>query len=322
MFFRFLKGALKGTGNRILTRAAQELAHVVIRPYRVVTVRKGARAATCLCVRFGAALMIVVLSCMAADQSLLRACADPNNMPFSNQQRQGFENKIAELVARKLGMKLEYTWWSQRKSFIKNSLDAGRCDVLLGIPTSLDAVSATEPYYRSTYVFVSRRDRNLNIQSLADERLDRLRIGIQVVGDDYAPPAAALARRGITQNITGFSLFGAYGEINPPRKIIDAVARGEIDVAIVWGPLAGYFAKCEDVPLDIVPVSPAMFLGVPFTYDISMGVRKGDEALKVQLDAVLKSESAAIQDILMEYGLPHAAKLDDAPRPQVHSGGR
>lgn len=280
MFFRCLKR------DRLLTRAARKAARC-----RAATVR-------------GSVLMLAIFSYAANCQTVLRACADPNNMPFSNEQGQGFENKLAELISSKLGMKLEYTWWSQRKSFIKNSLDAGRCDVLLGIPTSLESVLATEPYYRSTYVFVSRRDRNLNIHSLADERLDHLRIGIHVVGDDYAPPAMALARRGVTANITGFSLFGEYGETDPPRKIIDAVARGEIDVAIVWGPLAGYFAKYADAPLDIVPVCPATFFGVPFTFEISMGVRKGDEALKAKLEPVLRNESAAIQQILIEYGVP------------------
>ncbi len=249
-------------------------------------------------------LAFIALPCIAADQTALRVCADPNNMPFSNQQGQGFENRLAELVAGKLGAKLEYTWWSQRKSFIKNSLDAGRCDVIMGIPATLDAVTATKPYYRSTYVFVSRHDRALRVMSLDDPRFSEWRIGIHVVGDDYAPPAAALARRGVTANIVGFSLFGEYGEENPPRKIVDAVAHGDVDIAIVWGPFAGYFAKQEQVALDIVPVSPAMFLAVPFTYDISMGVRKGNDALKEQLDGVLEGESAAIQQILVQYGVP------------------
>jgi quinoprotein dehydrogenase-associated probable ABC transporter substrate-binding protein len=234
----------------------------------------------------------------------LRVCADPNNLPFSNEQGQGFENKIAELISSALNEKLEYTWWSERKWFIKNSLDEGRCDAVLGIPTSLDSVGATQPYYRSTYVFVTRKDRHLHITSLADPQLAQLRIGIHVVGDDYAPPAIALARRGITQNITGFSLFGAYGALNPPRKLIDAVDQGTIDIAIIWGPFAGYFAKGEKAPLDITPVSPAMYLGVPFTYSISAGVRKGDEALRAELDEVLVRESAAIQQILSQYGVP------------------
>ncbi|MBV9764234.1 MAG: substrate-binding domain-containing protein [Acidobacteriaceae bacterium] len=234
----------------------------------------------------------------------LRVCADPNNLPFSNEQGQGFENKLAELVSGKLGEQLQYTWWSERKSFIKNSLDAGRCDVVMGVPTALESVTATRPYYRSTYAFVSRHDRDLRVTSLDDARLTQLRIGIHVVGDDYAPPAVALARRGITQNIAGFSLFGEYGAPNPARKLIDAVARGDVDIAIVWGPFAGYFAQCEDTPLDIVPVAPSMFLGIPFTYEISLGVRKGDQALKTKLDSVLESESKKIQQILVQYGVP------------------
>jgi mxaJ protein len=249
-------------------------------------------------------IVIAALPCMAAEQSVLRVCADPNNMPFSNQRGDGFENKVAELIAGKFGAKLEYTWWSERKSFIKNSLGQGRCDAVMGVPSALDSITATKPYYRSTYVFVSRSDRNLNIRSLDDPRLANWRVGIHVVGDDYAPPAYALARRGITSNIVGFSLFGEYGEPNPPARLIDAVARGDLDVGIVWGPFAGYFAKGVKASLDVVPVSPAVFLAVPFTYDISLGVRKDNNALKAELDSVLESESAAIQQILSEYGVP------------------
>jgi mxaJ protein len=260
-----------------------------------------------MCSRFlslSSLLLLAVLPCVAEGASIFRVCADPNNMPFSNEAGQGFENKLAELIAAKLGAKLEYTWWSQRKSFVKNSLDEGRCDALMGVPSALDSVSVTRPYYRSTYVFVSRHDHNLHIASLTDERLSQLRIGIHVVGDDYAPPAFALSRRGITQNVVGFSLFGEYGEANPSHKIIDAVDRGEVDVAIVWGPIAGYFSKAAKSQLDIKPVSPPTFLGVPFTYDMSMGVRKGNEALKKILDDALQSESAALQEILLQYGVP------------------
>lgn len=249
-------------------------------------------------------LALVAMPVLAGDQPVLRVCADPNNLPFSNEQGQGFENKLAEALAAKLDTKLEYTWWAERKSFLKNSLDAGRCDAVLGIPSSLTSVTTTKPYYRSTYVFVSRGDRNLQLTSLNDPRFSGWRIGVHVVGDDYAPPAAALARRGITKNIVGFSLFGQYGEPDPARKLIDAVASGDIDVAIVWGPFAGYFAKQESVPLDIVAVSPPMFLAIPFTYDISAGVRKGNETLRAQLDAAIQSDSAVIQQILAEYGVP------------------
>lgn len=203
-----------------------------------------------------------------------------------------------------MGARLQYTWWAERKSFLKNSLEAGRCDVVLGVPSSLAEVTATKPYYRSTYVFVSRQDRNLQITSLGDPRFAQWRIGVHVVGDDYAPPAAALARSGISANIAGFSLFGEYGDKDPPRKIIDAVANGDIDVAIVWGPFAGYFARQESVTLDIVPVSPATFLAIPFTYDISAGVRKGNDTLREELDNAMQTDATAIQQILTEYGVP------------------
>ncbi|MBV9036830.1 MAG: substrate-binding domain-containing protein [Acidobacteriaceae bacterium] len=253
---------------------------------------------------FSSLLLLAALPCLAEGTSIFRVCADPNNLPFSNEAGQGFENKLAELIAAKLNAKLEYTWWSQRKSFVKNSLDEGKCDVLMGVPSALDSVSVTRPYYRSTYVFVTRHDRNLHITSLTDERLSQLRIGIHVVGDDYAPPAFALARRGITQNIVGFSLFGEYGEANPARKVIDAVEHGEVDVAIAWGPFAGYFSQTVKTPLDIQPVSPPTFLGIPFTYDMSVGVHKGNEELKEKLNDALQSESAGVRQILLQYGIP------------------
>lgn len=249
-------------------------------------------------------LLPILLPLAAGAENTLRVCADPNNLPFSNQRQEGFENKLANLIAGQMGARLEYTWWSERGSLVKNTLNAGRCDVLMGIPSTLDEVTATEPYYRSTYVFVTRSDRELHITSLADPRLADLKIGIHVVGDDLAPPASALARRGITSNVIGFSLFGSYGEENPPRKLIDAVERGGIDIAIVWGPFAGYFAKCAKTTLDVTPVTPAMFFGIPFSYAISLGVRKGNNALKRTLDSALVRESSAIQALLAQYGLP------------------
>lgn len=174
----------------------------------------------------------------------------------------------------------------------------------MGVPSTLASITATQPYYRSTYVFVSRRDRKLKIISLYDPRLERLRIGIHVVGDGYAPPAYALADRGITANIVGFNLFGEYGQPNPPARIIEAVANADIDLAIVWGPFARYFARYAKSSLDVVPISPASFHRVPFTYDISIGVRKGNEPLKAELDRVLQSESATVQRILAQYGVP------------------
>lgn len=249
-------------------------------------------------------LALAFLPHLLSGQNVLRACADPNNMPFSNERQQGFENKLAEILAAQMGAKLEYAWWSERGSLVKNTLTAGRCDVLMGVPTSFDEVTTTEPYYRSTYVFVSRANRALHISSLADSRLGDLKIGIHVVGNDLAPPASALARRGITANIVGFSLFGAYGEQNPARKIIDAVERGDLDLAIVWGPLGGYFARCAHTPLDVTPVTPSVLFGVPFTYDISLAVRRGNDALRNALNTAIERNASAIHDLLARYGVP------------------
>ena len=165
----------------------------------------------------------------------------------------------------------------------------------------------TSPYYRSSYVFISRKDRRLNIESLDDPRLRSLRIGVQMVGDDFSnsPPAHALSNRGIITNVKGFTVYGDYAQPNPPARIVEAVAKKEIDVAIVWGPLAGYFAKQSPSALEIAPVSPQIdrpFL--PFVFDIAMGVRRGDQQLKDQVEQVLEKRRGEINHILAEYGVP------------------
>ena len=249
-------------------------------------------------------VLLLALPALCADTHVLRVCADPNNLPFSNEAREGFENHLAAMIARDMGAKLEYTWWSQRKSSIKNSLDAGRCDVLLGVPANLHSVEATKPYYRSTYVFVSRRNRGLRVSSLNDPELEKLRIGIQMVGDGYAPPAQVLARHNLSANIAGYSLFGKNGEANPPARIIEAVARGDVDIAIVWGPFAGFFARRQSSALEITPVSPAAYMGIPFAYAISAAVRIGDTQLRGRIDDVLGQECSAIHALLRKYGVP------------------
>jgi quinoprotein dehydrogenase-associated probable ABC transporter substrate-binding protein len=237
----------------------------------------------------------------------LRVCADPNNLPFSNQRGEGFENRIAEMLARDMHAKLSYTWWAQRRGFIRNTLKACSCDVVIGLPSSFEMALTTSPYYRSTYVFVSRHDRDLTIRSFDDPLLRTLKVGVQIIGDDYAntPPAHALANRGIVSNVAGYTVYGDYSQENPPARIIDAVVNGEVDVAIVWGPLAGYFARHQRIPLDIVPVSPQIDLPyLPFVYDISMGVRRGDTLLRDELEAIILHRHNEIETILDEYGVP------------------
>jgi mxaJ protein len=237
---------------------------------------------------------------------VLRVCADPNNLPFSNEREEGFENRIARLLARELKIKLRYTWWAQRRGYVRNTLRAGTCDLFVGVPSNFELVLATRPYYRSTYVFVSRRSAP-RIASLDDPRLRRLRVGVQLIGDDFAnaPPAMALSNRGIVKNVRGYSVLGDYREPDPPSRIVRAVSNGEVDVALVWGPLAGYFARRSPVPLRVVPVSPEVDLPyLPFVFDIAMGVRRGDTALRDSLEAVIVRRQREIDRILADYGVP------------------
>jgi mxaJ protein len=237
----------------------------------------------------------------------LRVCSDPNNLPFSDRRERGFENRIAELVARDLGTRVEYTWWAQRRGFLRNTLRAGECDLVMGVPSSMEMVLATAPYYRSTYVFVSRSDRHHRIGSFDDPRLRHLRIGVQLIGDDgvNSPPVHALSNRGIVRNVVGYTVYGDYATPHPASRIIDAVIKGDVDVAVVWGPLAGYFAKHARVPLSVTPVSPQIDLPyLPFVFDISMGVRRGDTAFKARLDSIVVRRAPAIDSILREFGIP------------------
>lgn len=238
---------------------------------------------------------------------VLRVCADPNNLPFSNQRGEGFENKLADLLAHDLGKRVQYTWWAQRRGFFRNTLRAGACDVVMGVPAAFEMALTTKPYYRSTYVFLTRKDRRLNLTSLDDPALKTLKIGVQIIGDDFsnAPPAHALTRRHIVGNVKGFTLYGDYSQPNPPARIVEAVANGDVDVAIVWGPLAGYFAKQSHVPLTVVPVSPQIdqpFL--PFVFDISMGVRRDDQTLRDKIEDVLEKRRADVDRILRDYAVP------------------
>ena len=236
-----------------------------------------------------------------------RVCADPENLPASNQKLEGFENKIAAVMAKELGETLSYVWWGQRRGFIRNTMNAtlkeGRCDVMIGVPQGYDLVQTTRPYYRSTYVFVYPKGKGLQITSLDDPILKKLRIGVHLLGDDYTnpPPVHALSQRGVVGNVIGFDTF--YSRENPPDKIVEAVVGGQIDVAIVWGPAVGNFVVHHRVPLAMVPV-PSAKGDLPFAFDISMGVKKGDEALRARVQQALDRQQGVITNILKEYGVP------------------
>jgi len=165
-------------------------------------------------------------------------------------------------------------------------------------------VATTKPYYRSAYVFVYRKDKGLQLKSLDDAVLKKLRIGVHLFGDDYTnpPPVHELSKRGIVDNVVGFDTF--YSIKNPPSTIIDAVAEGKkIDVAIVWGPAAGYFVAHQRVPLTMVPI-PSGKTDLPFAFNMTVGVRRGDEALKAEVEKVLDTRQVEIRKILTDYGVP------------------
>jgi mxaJ protein len=242
----------------------------------------------------------------------LRVCADPNNLPFSDRGGLGFENRLAELVAADLGTRVEYTWWPQRRGFVRSTLKAGLCDVLMGVPGSFELALTTRPYYRSSYVFVAPLgSAAAAVASFDDPALRRLRIAVQVIGDDYAnaPPAHALSNRGIRSNVVGFTVYGDYSHESPPARIVDAVAAGSVDMAVVWGPLAGWAAARQPRPLHLQPVSPAIdppFL--PFVFDIAMGVRHGEAARRDELDAVLVRRRVDIDALLAEFHVPRVER--------------
>jgi quinoprotein dehydrogenase-associated probable ABC transporter substrate-binding protein len=241
-----------------------------------------------------------------AHPRLLRACVDPNNLPFSNESGQGLEDKLGLLLAKRLGMGLERHFWAQRRGFVRNTLKAQACDVILGVPKEFDLALTTAPYYRSSYVFVTRTDRALRVHSLDDPRLRQLKLGVPIVGDDYAnpPPVHALSRRGIVNNVVGYSVFGDYARESPPLELVRAVDRGDIDVALAWGPVAGFVARRSQHPLRLAPLAPAREGPHRFVFDIALGVRKGDVELKTQLEAALKHERKQIQELLHDFGVP------------------
>jgi quinoprotein dehydrogenase-associated probable ABC transporter substrate-binding protein len=253
------------------------------------------------------ALLLCAPFAGAQSRRQFRVCADPENLPFSNQKLEGFENKIADVIASDLGASVSYIWWGQRRGFIRNTMNAtlkeGRCDVMIGAPEGYDLVRTTKPYYRSTYVFVYRKDKGLKIASLDDPMLKKLKIGVHLFGDDYSnpPPVHELSKRGVVSNVKGFDTF--YSDKNPPSSIIDAVASGTIDVAIVWGPAAGYFVLHQAVPMAVVPV-PSGKGDLPFAFDISMGVKRGNDALSADVEKALVRKRADILRILKDYGVP------------------
>jgi mxaJ protein len=235
----------------------------------------------------------------------LVVCADPNNLPFSNRAGQGFENKLVELLARDLQAEVEYVWRSPRHGDVQSTPGEGQCDLWPGVATGVDTVARTRPYYRAGYVFVTRADQPLTGLTLDDRRLRSLTIGLQMVGSDAinSLPAFATAHRGVARNAQGYMVYGNYDWPNPPPGIVDAVANRKIDVAMVWGPVARYFARQSAVPLRLEPVVAQSDGAVrPMAYAISMGVRKDDAGLRDRIDRILQQDKPEIDALLKLLG--------------------
>jgi len=249
-------------------------------------------------------VVLVIASGCAAMASPLRICADPDNLPFSNHSARGLDNRIAVLVAHKLHREPVFVWARNGRGFLREQFNKNACDVLMGVPQKMRGVLTTNPYYRSAYVFATRRQEHLKIASFNDPHLNGRKIGLQALEDNLSPPSLALIRTGHAAQLVGFNSFGVHG-----ADIVRAVADGQIGTAVIWGPLAGYFIARDHLPLKIAPVSPLVDAsGVPFAFSISMAVHKNDVGLRDQLNQALTGLKPVIARVLAEYHVPTLAE--------------
>jgi len=246
----------------------------------------------------------IALARAANAAPVLRVCADPGNLPASNDRGDGFENHIARLIAADLHRDIQFVWAAEQRGFIRRFLLSGACDVVMGVPAGLAPALTTRPYYTSSYVMVTRaRDRH-RFASFDDAWLTTTRIGLPALGSDgvNTPPVMALARRGITQHVTGFPVLGRD---SPQGRMVDAVMHGDIDVAFLWGPVAGYFAKPYGPALWIDPVSGDNTIpATPFQFSIAIGMRPSDTALRAEVQQALDHHAAEITALLRADGIP------------------
>jgi quinoprotein dehydrogenase-associated probable ABC transporter substrate-binding protein len=240
------------------------------------------------------------LSIELVDPKVLRVCADPRNMPFSNEKGEGFENKLAELFADKLHKKLDYMYFPQATGFVRVTLAAHRCDVIMGFPQGDDLVQGTNPYYRTAYALIAKQANGLDdVTTLEDERLKGKHIGI-VAG---TPPATNMAVNGLMANAKPYPLMIDTRLDSSAEAMINDLMSGEIDAGILWGPMAGYYAKKANPPLHVTPLVKET-TGPRLVYRIGMGVRNADQNWKRQLNRLIQENQPAINQILLDFGVP------------------
>lgn len=245
---------------------------------------------------------------------VLRVCAAPDSLPFSNLRGEGFENRLAELVARELKATLEYVWCPPQGAAPHELVENGLADVVMGVPAGWRRLRTTRPYYSSSYMFVYRRGA-FPVSSFDDPALRIMRIGVQMAGGNFdaSLPAHALVVRGHLENIRGYAFFHERPQVTPASEMLGAVARGEIDVAVAWGPVAAYFCSRQQVPLEIAPVLPQQDgPNLTFVFPIAIGVRSDDRALQVELDAVIVRRRDEIIQMLDASGVPRVPLKEPA----------
>lgn len=234
------------------------------------------------------------------NRRVLRVCADPANMPFSNQKGEGFENKIADIVGEALGIPVEYTWFPQATGFIRRTLFAKACDIVIGYAQGDELVLNTNHYYRSTYAIIYRPGSPLDgVDSLADERLKGKHIGI-VAG---TPPGDIMAKLGLMPYAKPYPLTVDRRYESPAERMIEDIRSGNIDAGILWGPIAGYFSQKGGEALVVKPLIKESF-GPRMAYRITMGVRQGDDVWKRQLNQIITQNQSKIDKVLLDYGVP------------------
>lgn len=238
-----------------------------------------------------------------------RVCADKDNLPYSNDRMEGFENKIAELIAKDLGKQVKYQFWYDRIGFVRNTLNARRCDVVMGTVAGNDMVLTSKPYYRSGYVFVYKKSSGLKITDWDSPDLHKATIG--VVGQ--TPPTRPLSDKGLLENSRPYRIMR---DLNlPPSFMIDDLIQGKIDVAVVWGPIGGYYAKKLSDDLVVVPAPEYEAENVHGKeyWNISVGVRKKEKERLAMIEDVLARRKVDIEKILDDFGIPHLPVIDDKP---------